>query len=115
MIDVLNDEGLLTLSEAARSLPRIGDKRPHASTIWRWCRLGIKSRSGRRIRLEHVRVGARVFTTADAINDFVAAVAEADREAFDSQPAPPVNKPRTSKQRERAIAQAERELAGAGL
>ncbi len=115
MIDILKDEGLLTLSAAARSLPRIGDKRPHASTIWRWCRIGVKSRSGRRIRLEHVRVGARVFTTADAINGFVAAVAEADRESFDSRPAPLVDKPRTSKQRERAIAQADAELAEAGI
>ena len=114
MIDVLERDGLLALSDATRILPRVGGKRPHTSTIWRWCRVGVKSRSGQRIQLEHVRIGARVFTTHAAINDFVAAVAAADSAHFNSEHSTPPKAP-SDTQRERSIQQAERTLTAGGI
>ena len=114
MIDVLNDSALLSLTEVARSLPRINGNRLHSSTVWRWCRVGVKSRSGLRVRLDHVRIGARVFTTADAVNRFVAAVADADAEHFRHEQRVQ-EKPPTNRQRERSIAHAEKVLEAGGL
>lgn len=68
-----------TLVEAAALCPH----RPHPSALWRWCRRGIKARSGKRIRLNHVRVGGRIFTTQADLARFFAAVAEADAERFE--------------------------------
>lgn len=60
-IDPLNDE-LIPLSQAARCLPN----KPGAATLWRWHRRGVNG-----VKLEIVRVGGRVFTTASAWRDFV--------------------------------------------
>jgi hypothetical protein len=38
----LRTEHVVGLSEAPAIMPRIGGKRPHKSTIWRWCRKGIR-------------------------------------------------------------------------
>lgn len=58
----LQSEELSSLTDAARALPAIDGKRPHPSTIWRWCRRGIRD-----IRLEHVRLGHRVCTSREAL------------------------------------------------
>lgn len=42
----------LVLSELSRVLPG----KPPYKTLWRWCKKGIKSRSGRTITLECVRL-----------------------------------------------------------
>ncbi len=122
MIDVVNgtEEQLLSLSDATRVLPKIQGKRPHNSTVWRWCRIGVKARSGRRVRLEHVRVGARVFTTAAALNAFVADVAAADAEAFDGRsngrtPANSTPRGRSDAQRRRDVLAAEQTLRAGGV
>ena len=73
MIDIQN-ETLLSLTDATKSLPRVDGKRPHTSTLWRWCRRGLRG-----VRLEHVRVGNRVCTSAEALNRFVNALAAADQ------------------------------------
>lgn len=64
----------LTLTEAARLTPR----RPTAGTIWRWARRGVRARDGRTIRLQHVRVGGRVYTSEQWLRSFFAELAEAD-------------------------------------
>lgn len=46
----------LTLSQAARLAPG----RPSANCVWRWCREGVKSKSGERVRLKHMRFGGRI-------------------------------------------------------
>ena len=69
----------LTLSAAAKRCPG----RPHASTLWRWARKGVKTRSGTRIRLEHIRVGGKIFVTHNSLNDFFRKVARADMEYFE--------------------------------
>ena len=103
----------ISLVEAAKLTPG----RPSACAIWRWARRGIKSRTGERIRLQHVRVGGRIYTTADSLTAFFKAVAAADAAHFSEAHAPAVSprQKRTAKQRERDIERAGRELAEAGI
>ena len=114
MMDVVQNDALLSLADAARALPRINSKKVHPSTLWRWCRIGVKARTGERIHLEHIRVGARVFTTAEAMNAFATEVAAADATYFD-RVRPTIPKQSTSKQRERSISAAEHTLQSAGV
>ena len=107
---------LLTLTEAARRLPT----RPNVSTIWRWCRKGVLSRAGQRVRLEHVRMGGRVLVPADALMRFGKELAEADAAHFDPDGDISVRTERTphpirGERRRREIAEAEAKLAAAGI
>ena len=106
----MQDNGHITLAQAAKLSPG----RPSSCAVWRWCRMGIKSRSGGRIRLDHIRAGGRIFTTQAALQAFFERVAEADRAHFDTTPATPP-KSRTSKQRERSVEQAEATLRAGGI
>jgi hypothetical protein len=72
---------LIPLAKAARRLPN----RPHVSALWRWCRLGIRGRGGDRVRLEHTRIGMRLYTTEAWLADFGRRLEEADREHFDAR------------------------------
>ena len=49
----------LTPGQAAQLVPG----RPSAQAIWRWCRKGLKARTGKIIKLDHFRVGARIYTS----------------------------------------------------
>ena len=64
---MLKDERKLTLTQAAAICPT----RPHMSAVWRWARKGIKTAAGRRVRLEHIRIGHRICTTQAALDEFV--------------------------------------------
>jgi hypothetical protein len=117
----------ITLTEAAKITPG----RPSTNCLWRWCRRGVLSRSGERIRLEHVRIGGKIFTTAQWVEQFGKALAEADASYFDleeqSTEAPTPHSrtcPRTQRRRptsrhiqrrQSAHDQANRELEEAGL
>ena len=68
-------ENLLSLSEAARVLPPVDGKRPHVSTIWRWCRKGLNG-----VTLEYCRLGRRIVTSPEALGRFTNALAAADRQ-----------------------------------
>lgn len=108
----LSVESPLTLAEAARTVPAVGGKRPSPSTIFRWLSRGLRG-----VRLEHARIGHRVVTSGPAMARFFAALAEADRQA-PAAPAIPSStnvKPRTPAARARAVEQAKRELAAAGV
>lgn len=70
----------LTLSHAARIAPG----RPTPNCIWRWCRRGVLARSGERVRLQHVRIGGKLFTTARWLDEFGRRLADADAEYFDT-------------------------------
>ena len=83
----------ITLSDAAKSLPG----RPHTSSLYRWHRKGVRG-----IKLETWLVGGRRYTTLDALEQFIAATTA----AADGEPAPT----RTTRQRDRAILAAERDL-----
>ncbi len=91
-------EQRLSLTELARlegvSIP----------TVWRWRQRGIRG-----IRLETCLVGGRRYTSRESFNRFV----ESTTAAADGEPA--CTAVRTSKQREAAIARAERELDAAGI
>jgi len=56
----------ITLGEAAELAPG----RPSANCIWRWCRKGVLSRGRQRVRLRHVRIGGKIFTKAEWLNEF---------------------------------------------
>jgi len=62
---MLHDEQIITFSEAAKSLPAINGRKPHASTIWRWARKGVNG-----IRLETRRLGGRFVTSLEALERF---------------------------------------------
>jgi hypothetical protein len=76
---------LIPLAKAARRLPN----RPHVSALWRWCRLGIRGRGGDRVRLEHTRIGMRLYDCLRPrsawLADFGRRLEEADREHFDAR------------------------------
>ena len=69
MIDV-NGEQLLTLAEAARSLPRC----PHIATIYRWISRGVKG-----VKLEAVRIGGTQYTSKEAMQQFAERLTTLDR------------------------------------
>ena len=103
----------IALSEAAKRSPG----RPSSNAVWRWCRKGILSRTGERVRLEHVRIGGKIFTTETNLQAFFRQVAESDRAYFkdpDPVPAERIKRP-TDRQRQRQIAQADKELRNAGI
>ena len=113
----------ITLTEAANIAPG----RPSANCIWRWCRRGVRSRNGDRVRLQHMRIGGKIFTTARWLEEFGRALADADARYFDlceaashAAAAGPRRRRLRSpsafeEQRRREIAEAERELEEAGL
>ena len=70
MIDYEQEE-LLTLSQAARTLPVVrGNKTPHPITIQRWVKKGVKSASGKKIYLEATWIGGTRFTSKEALQRF---------------------------------------------
>lgn len=62
------------LSTIAKELPG----RPSTICVWRWCRHGLVSRDGSRVRLPHIRVGRSLMVTREDCDAFFWAVAEAD-------------------------------------
>lgn len=107
------DEQLITLTEATRHLPKVDRKKIAVCTLWRWCRIGLRG-----VFLEYVRVGRRICTTREALLRFFAELADLDeRIAPGTCPAPPLLKrrPITSRQRQRALAEADAILERAGI
>lgn len=70
MSDILdvNTPGLMPISAVIRSMTL----RPHYQTVLRWCQSGVRGH-----RLPHVIIGARYYTTADAIGTFTRRITEA--------------------------------------
>jgi hypothetical protein len=105
----------ITLGKAAQLAPG----RPSSNSVWRWCRKGVKSRSGKRVHLRHVRLGRKVFTTKAWLAEFGRELAEADAEHFAVCEEIPrfriARGPgRSDARRQAAIEQAQRELEEAG-
>ena len=69
----LHTEGLITLREAGDLIPVPEDKKRHTGTLWNWCHRGVGG-----VRLESIRVGGSIFTSAAAVSRFLDAV---DRKA----------------------------------
>ena len=92
----IHKEQLLTLEQAARSLP--GHVAP--STIWRWYRVGL-----RKIRLETVIIGGKRFTSSESLSRFAAALTAASESTIASDPAletPPQRDPSVTRRLEAA-------------
>ena len=106
-------EEYITLTIAAKMSPG----RPHATAVWRWARKGIKARNGERVRLEHVRIGGRIFTKEIWLMDFFSAVKSADQKHFDERI---LNQPRSNAcgssdtQRMKEVEKAKRKLKAVG-
>ena len=94
----------LTCAQAAERYPT----KKSATSVWRHMRRGLRSRSGRRIRLQHIRTGRELLTTQEWIAAFHEALAAADVEAFDAADD-------ASAATDNQIAVAEAELASAGI
>lgn len=89
-------ERRLTVTQAAR---RLGVS---VGCAWRWVLYGVRG-----VRLDSIIIGGRRYTSEEALERFAAACTAA---ADGTAPAP-----RTPRQREAAIAAAERELAESGI
>ncbi len=99
------DEELITLAEAARRLPKIDGRKIAVSTIFRWCTKGLRG-----VRLQYVRVGRKICTTHKALLQFFSELAEFDEHVpLDTRSQPRMLKRRviTSRERERALAEAD--------
>jgi len=113
MEEVLNQNfssaQLLSIAEVTKLLPRINGRRLHVSTVWRWCRKGIKG-----IRLDHNRLGCAIFISQDALNSFFAELAQADDSLM---PKPIIKQVRkmSGSAREKSLAQADAILRKAGI
>lgn len=116
-------ENILSLTEAAKTVPALNGRAPHTASIWRWCRKGIR-RGAIVVTLRYVRVGRRIGIPREALNEFFVALAEADKQADAESPierlaaqnqCQPVTPPRgrTPAQRAKDIERARKELAEA--
>lgn len=72
---------MFTLPEAAKRYPQ--EPPPHLTSAWRHARKGLLARNGKRVRLEHVRAGGKIFIPEHALMRFFEELAEADQEYFD--------------------------------
>jgi hypothetical protein len=96
-------QGLLTLSQAAKRLPRTNGRRIHSSTLWRWCRKGCKG-----VRLPYFRVGRSIMVTEDGLNRFFTELAKLDYERSRSSKLKRRRRPRNyDTHRQRAIQESE--------
>ena len=105
MIDP-KSETLLRLN-AAGHLPALmaTGKPAGASSMWRYHKHGRESLAGRLVKLETIRLPAGIFTSAQAVDRFVAALND------QPDPAAPAATPASSA----SIDKAEAELADAGI
>ena len=70
MID-MQKEKVYSLSQSAKIVPSLDGKPIHTSTLWRWCKKGLKG-----VRLEYIRIGTRICTSKEALSRFFVALAE---------------------------------------
>ena len=104
---------LVTLSQAARLLPKVDGKKVSVCTLWRWCRRGLRGE-----HLEYTRIGRKLCTSRTALERFFNRLTELDaRVQPDTRALPPSLKrpPITSRQRQRALAEADEVLKRAGI
>jgi len=107
-----NKEKLLSLADAAKELPPLNNKRPPISTLWRWCRKGLRG-----VKLDYVRVGRNIATSHEAMGRFFVALAAADEPLDEPREEVPIPVRRREKpnRREKNIQRAEQRLHEAGL
>ncbi len=62
----LRDNNPMNLTDAAKYLGKITGRKPHVSTLWRWCQKGCKG-----VRLDSICVGGKRFVTVAGIERFI--------------------------------------------
>ena len=62
----LRDDNPMSLTDAATYLGKVTGRKPHVSTLWRWCQKGCKG-----VRLDSICVGGKRFVTVAAIERFI--------------------------------------------
>lgn len=103
---MLNDEVLISLSQAAARFPgHRGAERLHPATMTRWILRGVRAVDGRRVKLEATRFGCRWLTSEAALQRFADALITPPA---DSTPT------RTPTARQKASARADAELRAMG-
>ena len=99
MIDI-EDETLLSLTDAARVRPRGRNGQPtHVSTVYRWIACGVRG-----VRLEAIRLGGQLYTSKEALQRF------AERLTHPRTSLPPAQTNPGFKSRRLAVERAERQL-----
>jgi hypothetical protein len=102
MIDT-NRESLISLYEAAKSLPRRrAGKKPHVSCLYRWTTAGCRG-----VILESVQIGSTRCTSREALARFFGALTTGRPGELPAA--------RSIAERNRAVARAMRELEAAGI
>ena len=97
----MDREAAIPIGKSSRHFP---GKRPHISTIYRWLERGVRG-----VKLESFCVGSRRYVTQEAIELFIQRTTAAG--PYSQAPSAST----VSKQRQREIEQAERELDEAGI
>ncbi|MBN1555153.1 MAG: DUF1580 domain-containing protein [Phycisphaerae bacterium] len=105
-------ETLLSLAEATKVLPPINNKRPAISTLWRWCRKGLRG-----VKLDYVRVGRNIATSREALDRFFVSLAAVDTPLDSPSSVPPIPRSRRKipTRRTKSIERAEHRLQKAGI
>jgi hypothetical protein len=104
-IDIADGDGK-TFSQLSRLLPGSRGKPCSPSTLWRWATEGIALPGGGRSYLEVARLGCRWYSSRAALLRFMA-----QQNQHAGTPAPA----EASAQREKQVADAERQLRAAGV
>ena len=73
LLDLVN-EGILTLTQAAKRLPKLRQGRPvHVATLWRWAHHGLRG-----IKLETMKMGGTRVTSLEALQRFFQKLSDPD-------------------------------------
>lgn len=80
-LPVTEVEEYLTMAQAGQTAPGC----PTSAAVWRWCQKGLKAHNSTVINLRHIRVGGRVYTKKEWIDQFFDDLASADLEHFSVQ------------------------------
>lgn len=107
-VSSLRNENLVSLVSAAKYF-EVDGKKPHASSLWRWCRIGL---AGGKVKLRYRRYGRRIVTSFAACEQFSRELAEAD---LDTAVGVSVATQQPRQRRALEIARAEHELKEAGI
>ena len=109
----LEHENILSLTEAAKVLPKINGRKPAVSTLWRWCYRGLRG-----VHLDYLRMGRKVVTSSQALQRFFTSLVETDKK-LEIKSSTKINRLRkrgiTSKARLKELEQADAVLERAGI
>ncbi len=108
---MLQNETLISFTQAAAYLPRRFGRKVHSSSIWRWARRGISG-----IQLECCRLRARFYTSAEALDRFADRLSRLPPNRGDKSDGKAIEpRPRTESEHQQAIWEAEKRLEDAGI